>query len=182
MKKFKLLFLSAVIVLFTACGTVDNRIERFDMWEYMTSSTNYRVEYEVYHNGSKEDYHNIENHIMYSDRYEQESNGGITTFTVNSSHIFMLEPDQEVTVERYVYLGDSNIFRGKFIQTCSLEQFYKNYEVKGILFHNVLRVDCTSASGVKQEFYYGYNEGLVAKYINDGYDETVWVKFYESRI
>ena len=166
-----------------ACGTEirENNPTRFDMWEYMTASIDYKVQYRVYENGLEVDYE-IEYHRMYNGRYERDGKDGIVTLSLQSSTISMIEPLQDVTIDRYLHLGDRDIFRGDLIQTCSLEQFYRNYETKGIMFHDVLKVDCTSVSGVKQEYYYGYNEGLVAIYKDDGATEIELIKVNESLI
>jgi len=119
---------------------------------------------------------------MYNGRYERNGKDGIITLSLNSGTISMVEPLQDVTIDRYLHLGDRNVFRGNLIQTCTLAQFYRNYETKGILFHDVLRVNCTSVSGVKQEYYYGRNEGLVAIYKDNGVDEVELIKIKESLI
>jgi len=183
MKNLTLLFLSLIMMLFTACGTETrfNTPTRFDMWEYMTSPIDYKVQYRAYENGSANDY-TIEYHRMFDNKYQRDSSDGLTTLFLNGGSILMREPLQDVTIDRYVHLDDQNIFRGELIQSCSLEQYYRTYEVKGALFDNVLMVNCISKSGVKQEFYYGYNEGLVAIYKNDGSNEMEWVKVDESRI
>lgn len=183
-KKMKLLLLSVVIFVFSSCGTTERSIEPsrgFDMWEYMSSTIDYKVEYDVYENGSRVDYY-TETHKFFNDRYERESSGGLTTLYLNSSNILMREPLQDVTVERYIYLGDRGIFRAPSIDLCTLENFYYEYKQRGEIFNNVLMVDCTTNSGVKQEYYYGYNEGLVAIYENDGVNEKEWVKRSEERI
>ena len=183
MKTIKLLFLLLLMALFTACGTDVGQTTptRFDMWEYMTSSTDYRVQYRVYENDTAVDYE-IENHRMYDDKYERDGNDGLITLTTNSATILMVEPLQDVRINRYLHLGDNNVFRGELIDNCTLKQFYRDYETKGIIFHNVVRVDCKSVSGVKQEYYYGYNEGLVSLYKNDGEREIELVKINESRL
>jgi len=183
MKKLKLLLLSAGLFLLTACGTNTslNNPTRFDMWEYMTSSTDYKVQYRVYRNGSVDGSY-IEYNRMYGDKFERDSADGITTLFLNSATILMREPLQDVTIDRYVHLKDRDIFRGDFIQSCTLENYSRNYEIKGSIFYNVLMVSCTSMSGVKEEYYYAYNEGLVAMYKNDGIDELEWIKVSETAI
>ncbi len=183
MKKLKLLFLSSVMVVFTACGTETtlNNSTRFDLWEYMTSPIDYKVQYRIYENGISKN-HYIEYHRMLNDEYQQDSDDGITTLLLTSSYITMREPLQDVTIDRYVHLRDRDVFRGELIQSCSIERYYRDYEIKGIIFYEVIMVDCTSKSGVKQEFYYGYNEGLVAKYQDDGETQLEWIKINETRI
>jgi|GEM_PF-3177983 len=183
MKKLKLLFLSSLLVLLSACGTsTSSEIDPdrgFDMWEYMTSTLNYEVEYAIYENGVETDYY-IETHKMYTDEYVRESSSGVTTLLLNGNRILMQEPSTDVTIERYVYLGDQGVFQSSSIQLCSVERFYATYTNKGNTFHNVLMIGCTSKSGVNQEFYYGYNEGIVRMYKDDGMTETEWVKVKEE--
>lgn len=183
MKKLKLLLFSSLLVLFSACGTgISSGIDPdrgFDMWEYMTSTLNYEVEYDIYENGEKTDYYS-ETHKMYTDEYVRESSSGVTTLSLNGNKILMREPLEDVTIERYVYLGDRGVFQSSFIQLCTVEHFYETYTNKGQTFNNVLMIGCTSKSGVNQEFYYGYNEGIVSIYEDDGTNEKEWVKVKEE--
>ncbi|MBU1669332.1 hypothetical protein KKC13_13080 [bacterium] len=185
MKKLKLLFLSLLLVFFSACGTgTSSEIDPdrgFDMWEYMTSTLNYEVEYAIYENNVETDYY-VETHKMYTDEYVRESSSGVTTLLLNGNRILMREPSEDVTIERYVYLGDRGVFQSASIQLCSVEHFYETYTNKGMTFHNVLMIGCTSRSGVNQEFYYGYNEGIVYIYKNDGVNEIEWLKVAEEPI
>jgi hypothetical protein len=183
MKKLTLLFLSSIMMLFTACGTETrlNNPTRFDMWEYMTSPIDYKVQYRVYENGSANDY-TIEYHRMFDNKYQRDGSDGLITLFLNSGTILMREPLQDVTIDRYVHLHDQNIFRGEFIRSCSLEQYYRTYVVQDSSFNNVLMVKCTSKSGVKQEFYYGYSEGLVAIYKDDGVNKIELVKVNETAL
>lgn len=185
MKKLKLFYSSVLVVLFTACGTEtshnDNTPTRFDMWEYMTSSTDYKVEYRIYENNSTVDYE-IENHRMYDEKYERDGKDGIITLTENSGTLLMVEPLQHVTIDRYLHIGDNNVFRGELIKSCSLKQYYRNYETRDMIFHNVLQVNCESKTGVKQEFYYGYNEGVVAIHKDNGVNKIELVKVNETRL
>lgn len=183
MKKLKLLLFSSLLVLFSACGTgISSEIDPnrgFDMWEYMTSTLNYEVEYAIYENGVETDYY-VETHKMYTDEYVRESSSGVTTLLLNGNNILMQEPSGDVTIERYLYLGDSGVFQSPSIQLCSVKRFYETYSIRGMTFHNVLMIGCISKSGVNQEFYYGYNEGVVTIYENDGVNEREWVKVAEK--
>ncbi len=183
MQKIKLLLLSLVMVFLTACGTeTSSNLNRFDMWEYMTATIDYEVTYAIYENGVRVDSY-IESHrLLYRDSYERESHSDITSLYLNGSNILMKEPSQDVTIERYVNLGDRDIFHASSIQICSLERHFNTYERKGLKFYNVIMVNCTSKSGVQQEFYYGYNEGIVAIYENDRGREKEWVKVGEVHI
>jgi hypothetical protein len=184
MKKLTLLFLSSIMMLLTACGT-DSRLNnptRFDMWEYMTATVDYGVKYEFYENGQFVSDYVEEHRLLTNDTYERVSNDGVTTLYLNGSNILMREPSQDVSVERYVYLGDRGIFHATTIRSCNAERFYRTYEIRGSHFNDVLMVECESTSGVLQRYFYGYNEGLVAIYKDDGINEKEWIKVDESRI
>jgi hypothetical protein len=184
MKKLKLFILSSIMVLLTACGT-DTRVDtptRFNMWEYMTATVDYGVKYEYYENGQYISDYVEEHRLLRSDTYERVSNSGVTTLYLNGSNILMREPSQDVRVEQYVYLGDRDIFHAPTIRSCSVERFYRTYERRGRDFNNVLMVECESVSGVHQEYFYGYNEGLIAIYEDNGIDKKEWIKVDESRI
>ena len=186
MKKLKLFGLSSVmLLLLTACGTTEGSIDntkRFDLWEYMKTPINYRVTYDIYENGQKIKFYEEDHRLLNYDTYERVSNDGVTTLSLNGGEIVMEEPSSVVKINHFVYLGDENIFRGEFINNCTFDQYYKNYEVKGEIFHEVLMVSCTSVSGVQEEYYYGYNEGIVYKYTNDRGSITERVKVHENRI
>jgi len=178
------IFLFLVVIIFSACGTGTTEEisdDRFDMWEYMTATVNYEVEYAVYENGERTDYYS-ETHKMFKDVYKRESSSGLTTLSLHKRDILMKEPSRDVTVERYVQIGDNNVFRSESTKNCKLEHFYKDFENKGKHYNNVLMVSCLSKSGVEQEFYYGYNEGIVSIYENDHGSKKEWVKVSERSI
>ncbi len=187
MKKLKLLFLSFIMLFFTSCGTTTEDSRRidpnrgFDMWEYMTAVIDVEAKYDIYENGVRVDYYS-ETHRLFNNKYERQSSSGLTTLFANSSNILMKEPEQDITIERYLHLGDKGVFHAPSIDLCSLEQFYYNYERRGIVFHNVLKVNCTSKSGVNQQYFYGYNEGIVVISEHDGVNEKEWIKVDESRL
>ncbi len=188
MKKLKLLLISTVLLFVIGCGTTDtsNEIDPdrgFDIWEYMTSPLNYEVEYAIYKDGSQTDYY-IETNQMFDngDTYERRSDTGRTTLYLNSNYILMKEPSRDVEISRYIHLGDSHIFKSSDIDNCVAERFYPTYTIHSSIFDNVLMIDCLSKSGVKQEFYYGYSEGIVAIYQNDNSLITEYVKVKENRI
>jgi hypothetical protein len=187
MNKLKKAILSLSIIFFTACGseTQINPSLGFDMWDYMTSARNYEVEYDVYENGLKTDYY-AETNRQYGSEYERVSSTGVTKLlqgNYNSQTLLQLEPDNtSITIYRYLYLGDSGIFQSPDIQLCSLERFYDSYQNKGLPFYNVIQVNCTYRSGFYQEFYYGYNEGIVHIYQNDNGHITEFAKVGEREI
>ena len=188
MKKIKLLLLSTVLLFVIGCGTTEttNDIDPdrgFDMWEYMTSPIDYEVEYTVYENGVESDYYVETNRVFDNgDTYERRSDTGRTTLYLNNSYILMKEPTRDVEVSRFVHLGDTHIFRSSDITNCTIERFYPTYKVYDSVFDNVLMVNCLSKSGVKQEFYYGYSEGIVAIYQNNNSSITEYIKVKEKRI
>ena len=188
MKKFKLLLALTILLFITACGTTDTAEEidtnrGFDMWEYMTSPLDYEVEYDVYENNVKTDYYIETNRVFDNgNTYERRSAKDRTTLYLNSSYILMKEPARDVEINRYVHLGDNHIFKSSDIDNCRVERFYPKYTVHDSTFENVLMIDCLSKSGVKQELYYGYSEGIVAIYQNDNSVINEYIKVKEKRI
>ena len=184
MKKLKFALLSITVFLFTACGTgtqVDTT-KVFDLWEYMTSDRDYDVVYNVYENDRRVGQYE-ETHIQYGDEYERQSNSGTTRLLANSNRILMQEPSGDnISIVRYVYLGDRGIFQSSDIQTCSFERFYDTYRTQDNTFYNVIQVSCTTHSGLYSEYYYAYNEGIVAFYQKDGNQEKEYIKISESRL
>lgn len=171
------------LIFFTACGTqtsIDSS-KSFDMWDYMTSASNYEVEYDVYENNKTVDYY-TETHKQLGSQYERESANGLTTLFLSAGNILMKEGNNSIEIIRYLYLGDKNIFQSKTIESCTLERFYETYKTKEYSFYNVLQVACTSVSGVYQEFYYGYNEGIVSIYEENNGLITEYVKRSEKEI
>ena len=187
MKNLKLLLILALLVVFTACGTETrneiNTERGFDMWEYMTSPLDYEVEYNVYVNNERVSEYS-ETHRIFDngDTYERRSVTDRTTLYLNSRTILMKEPSRNVEIERYVHLNDTGIFRSSSIDLCIVKDFYANYTNRNWIFKDVLMIACTSQSGVKQEFYYGHYEGIVAIYENDGDSTKEYVKVHENRI
>ena len=183
MQNFKKILLIPIMAFFTACGTSEHIDSNrgFDMWEYMTSSLNYEVEYAIYENNAFTDYY-TETQRNLGDQYVRESNTGVTRLLLSSRQILMQEPSENVEIERYVYLGDSGVFRSPSFRLCTVENFHNNYQTQGQIFYNVLEIACTSNSGFYQEFYYGYNEGIVSIYQKDGQFEKEYVKVSERRI
>ncbi len=183
MKQIKKVIISFSLLFFTACGTETNINPNlgFDMWDYMTSARNYEVNYDVYENNLKTDYY-VETHRQLGSQYKRESNNGLTTLLLNSNRILMNEPNSSTTIVRFLRLGDSGIFQSQNIQLCNLERFYETYQNKGLPFHNVLQVNCSYKSGLYQEFYYGYNEGIIHIHQNDNGYITEYAKVGEREI
>jgi len=183
MKIFKHLILTSALFIFSACGT-ETQVDQdkvFDLWEYMTSSSNYEVKYAVYENNIKVDTY-IETHRQFGDEYERESDSGKTTLYLSPQNILMNEPTGNVDILRYVNLGDRNIFQSSLIQECSFEKFYDNYHVQDLVYYNVVQIVCRTNSGLYQEFYYGYNEGIVSFYEKNQNYEKEYFKVSEREI
>ena len=185
MRKFKLLFLSSLLLFFSACGTTtERRIDPsrgFDMWDYMSATFDYRVEYDIYENGVNVNTY-VENHRMHNDSYERESSDGVTTLYPSRNTILMEEPLQDVTIQRFTSLGERGVFHAPSIQMCSLTRFYDRYKRKGMVFYNVIMVSCMMKNGDNQEYYYGLDEGLVVIYKDDSFNKKEWIKVNETRI
>ena len=188
MKKIKQLLISITLLSFIGCGVTESENEidpnlGFDMWEYMTASLDYEVEYALYEDGKEVDYY-VETNRMFDNgkTYERRSETGRTTHYLNSNYILMKEPTRDVEISRYVKLGENHIFRASDIDNCKAERFYATYKIYNVVFDNVLMIDCLSQSGVKQELYYGFNEGIVAIYQSNKEHVTEYVKVKEKRL
>ena len=183
MNKLKKISLSLSLMFFTACGTETsiNPSLGFDMWDYMTSARNYEVGYDIYENGLKTDYYD-EIHRQLGEEYRRESAGGLTQILLGANTLLMNEPNSSTTIIRFLHLGDSGVFQSNNIQNCVLDKFYDTYQNKGLLHYNVIQVNCNFRSGVYQEFYYGYNEGIVNIYEDNNGFITEYVKVSEREI
>lgn len=185
MNRLKKITLTLSILFFTACGTEADNINPelgFDMWDYMTSSRNYEVKYDIYEDNEKADFY-IETHQMLGETYERKSDNGLTRIILSSNKLLKSDPNGEnTTITRFTHLGDENIFQSAKIQHCTLERFYNEYQNRGIQFYNVVQVNCRYKSGFYQEFYYGYNEGIVHIYEDDNGAITEYLKVEEQEI
>jgi len=193
MIKIKQLLLTTVL-FFTACGTEEHIREidetrNFDLWQYMTSTLNHEVEYSMYENDKKINYL-IETHRVTKNGYgyERIGNSRETILSLKSNSIVMEEKgnlENEISslidIQRYVHLGDNKVFKSDSIKNCQIKNFYSTYLNKNIKFYNVLMIDCYSKSGIHQEFYYGYNEGIVAIYEENGLGTKEYIKVDEKR-
>lgn len=182
-------FILILILFITSCGTTDeesseiNPDRGFDMWDYMTSSLDYRVEYDIYENGNKVDYYIEENRLFDNGTtYERKSKDNRTLLYLNSSFILMKEPSEDVEIARYVKLGDNHIFNSTNIENCIVEHFYPKYKIYNSTFNNVLRVDCSNKNGMKKSIYYGYSEGIVAIYEDRDSEIKEYIKVDEKTI
>jgi len=186
MNKLKKITLGLSILFFTACGTETDTINPdlgFDMWDYMTTTRNYKVEYDVYENGHKTDYY-VEEHRQFGETYERKSSSGLTRIIISSNNKLLKSDPQGIntTITRYTHVGDENVFQSPDIKQCKLEKFYSTYTNRSFKFYNVIQVNCHYKSGFYQEFYYGYNEGIVHIYEEDHGEVTEYLKVDEREI
>lgn len=185
LKHLKKIILSSLLIFFTSCGTdTQNSINPnngFDMWEYMTSTSNYEVGYVIYENNVQTTSY-TETHKQYGNEFDRISDYGTTSLYLGSNIILIKEPNSSIDVIRYLDLGDQNIFQSSSIEICTLDRFYPKYETRGYTFYNVLQVKCTMTDGVYQELYYGYNEGIVAIYEKNKDMISEYIKTQERAI
>ena len=185
MKLLKCSLLVLLMILLASCGTtqtIDPRDE-FDLWNYMTSSLNYNVQYQTYTNNIPSGII-TETDIINGNQYLRNHDDGTTTqLLLSGSNMLMIEPDGvQTNIIRYIYLGDRAVFQSPFIRLCTFERFYESYQTHGSQFYNVIQIACTSNSGIYQEFYYGYDEGLVAFYQESGRTIQESIKIADRRI
>ena len=185
MKLLKLVTLLFTGLIISACGTtstIDPKQE-FDLWDYMTSSFNFEVQYQSYANNIPNGII-TETHIANGNQYfRNHSDGSTTEVLTNGNNMLMIDPNGvQTNIIRYVYLGDRGVFQSSSIQLCTFGRFYDSYQTHGSQFYNVIQIACTSNSGVYQEFYYGYDEGLVAFYQNNGSIINESIKISDRRI
>ena len=179
----RLLFVVIVFVL-GACGTniEDERYSKtYDMWSYMTPPHSIDVEYNEYSNGQKTDYFH-ETTKVFRDSVERESGDELTRLTPYESYIRVEESNGNiVTVQRYIKIGDTNIFESSNNQSCRADDYLRSIVIRGYEFFNVIKVVCTVGSS-STDIYYGYEEGIVAiDRVSDG-TRTEIVKAYERRL
>ena len=185
MKILKYLLLSLILVLLTACG-VESQVDQskvFDMWDYMTSSSNYEVEYDIYQNGILTG-RDLEIHKQFGNQYEISNANNVVTSSLflGNNQLLLQEGTDDSNIIKHVYLGDRGVFQSPFIELCTFERFYDRYRIKNSTFYNVIQISCNYRSGIYKEFYYGYNEGLVSFYEKNGADKLESVKIAERAI
>lgn len=187
MKNLKRNLITLSLLFFTACGTEQSEPPikpalGFDMWDYMTSSRNYEVTYDHYEDNQTADVY-VEMHRQLGGKeYRKESSNNLSTLTLYSNRIEMEEPNDKITVVRFVHLDDTHVFKSSTLEDCTLKAFHETYKRRNLTFHNVLQVNCLSKEGAKQEFYYGYNEGVVALYKEENGVTTEYVKIGEKSL
>ena len=184
MKKIQLLLFISISTLFLACGGTEEYIETddertiYDMWNYMTPPNSFQVEYDIYRNGKKDDYI-IETVRVFDDNHiERESSDGITSLRLRREAVEVKEPNgTTIQVQRFVKLGDRDIFKSSS-NYCKVDEFHRGITIKGIEFYRVLKIICKDGSKIN-EFYYGFNEGIVATYSEDTREVIELVKIDE---
>jgi len=183
----KIIFVVIVFIL-AACGTnvEDDKYSKiYDMWSYMTPPHSVDIEYNEYINGQKIDYFH-ETTKVFSNFVERESGDEITRLTPYQSHIRLEESNGTtvtvVTVQRYVKIGDNNIFDSPINQSCKIDDYLLSIIIRGHEFFNVIKISCVVDSSSTKDIYYGYDEGIVAidRVSNETRREIV--KAYERRL
>ncbi|MCH9739721.1 MAG: hypothetical protein K0U38_02615 [Epsilonproteobacteria bacterium] len=189
MKQLKLIILVALVFFLGGCGTntedtnsVHDSSTVYDLWEYMTPSNSYEIEYDIYENGNRVDYFFETSRIIESGVVERESSGEVTTLVLNENSIKVEESDGEIVqVQRYVKSGDINVFQAPSIQSCSVETFYRTITIQTVEFYNVIQINCQTKSS-SSALYYGYDEGIVSIYRDEGDKKIEIVKVGEQRL
>ena len=181
MKRFQIVLYVAIIFLLGACGTnipEEQSAKIYDMWNYMTPPHSTDVEYDEYTNGQKTDYFH-ETTKVFRDSVERESGDELTRLIPYEKHISLEESDGNVvTVQRYVKIGDTNIFDS----TCRVDDYLLSIIIRGYEFFNVIKIACGVGSSSTKDIYYGYEEGIVAiDRVSDGVRKEI-VKVYERRL
>jgi len=189
-KKIQLLILISLSTLFFGCGATQEDIEVgddgrniYDMWDYMTPSDSFQVEYDIYVDGRKDDYMIETMRVFDDNRVERESDDGVTSLRLRRDAIEVREPDgTTIQVQRFVKIGDRDIFQSSSsVGNCTLDDFYRRITLKGIEFYKVAHVICKKR-GTTNEFYYGFDEGIVATYSDDNREIVELVKIDERDI
>ena len=189
-KKIQLLILISASILLLGCGTAQDDIEVgsdgrdiYDMWSYMTPQDSFQVEYDIYVDGRKDDYMIETMRVFDDNRVERESDDGITRLRLRRDAVELREPDGvTIQVQRFVKIGDRDIFQSSSsIGSCTLDDFYREITIKGSKFYRVLHVICKKR-GTTNEFYYGFDEGIVATYSDDNREIVELVKIDEREI
>ena len=191
MRKLTMLMIMVVSLLFTACGGTDDEFYNndsesgakvYDMWKYMTPNNSYDVEYDKYENGKKIDYFFEVTKVFQNGVVERTSGNERTTLTLNQNSIKIEESDGSVVqVQRYVKIGDTNVFQSATIKSCIADNFLRSLTIHGSEFYNVIKITCRT-EGSSSELYYAYEEGIVSVYRDNGKVKTEIVKVDERRL
>lgn len=177
-------FISLVMVFIVGCGTEQETIETsYDMWQYMTPSIDYEVEYDVYENGKRTDYM-IETIKIIRDGVVQQENSqeGIRVLRRESQNIVVSESGNDTAlIQRYVQAGDQNVINSPTLGSCRVEAYHRSITLRTYEFYNVVQINCLYAANVTH-YYYAFDEGLVGFYMHDGTGEEELVKVDERKL
>ncbi len=185
MKQIKFLLFISIIIFIGGCGDTyidDIYNKEYDMWEYMTPSSSYDIEYAVYENGIRVDNFYETTKVFASGIVERDSGDERTILTPYQDTIRVEESDGEVIqVQRYIRIEDENIFQSPSIRSCRADDYFRSIVIKGVEFFNVIKVACQTDSS-NSDIYYGYNEGIVSIYRSENGLITEIVKIDERRL
>jgi len=185
MKKLKILLFMMIILVIGGCGDAyrdDVYDKEYDMWDYMTPQSSYDIEYDVYENGTRTDYFYETTKVFASGIVERDSGDERTILTPYEDSIRIEESNGEIVqVQRFIKIGDTNIFQSPSIRSCKADDYFRSIVIKGIEFYQVIKVACQTNSG-NSDIYYGYDEGIVSIYRNEGDKITEIVKVNERRL
>ncbi|HHB93972.1 MAG TPA: hypothetical protein ENK88_02325 [Campylobacterales bacterium] len=183
MKKFKILLFIITLWFIGGCGNSYVHEENvYDMWEYMTPQYSYDYEYNIYENGKQTDYFYETIKVFSSSEVQRESGDEQTTLTRYDNSIRVEQPNGEVVqVQRFVKIGDTDIFQSSTIHSCKADDYFRSIIIKGVEFYRVIKVACQTDSG-SSDIYYGYNEGIVSIYRNENSTITEIVKVDERQL
>jgi len=186
MQKFKILFFIITILLISGCGNSyineDTSSKEYDMWLYMTPEYSVDIEYDLYENGKRTDYFYETTKVFSPIEVQRQSGDELTTLTRYDDVIRVEQPNGKlVQVQRFIKIGDNNIFQSSTIHSCKADDFFRSIIIKGVEFYNVIKVACQTDSG-SSDIYYGYNDGIVSIYRDENHTITEIVKVDERRL
>ena len=180
----RLIFLFMALLM-VGCGTNSEESgssgggEIYDLWAYMTPHKSYEMEYDLYENGEKIDYFFETVKVLSESSVKRESGERVITLNLNNNSIKMVERGgEEIDIQRYVKVGDNDVFNAPSLDGCYVKSSLESVTLKKKEFFNLLRINCNSKEE-RSEFYYALDEGLVFVYKNDGRVERETVKIGE---
>jgi len=186
MKKFKILLFMIIILFIDGCGNSyaneDVHSKEYDMWEYMTSQYSFDIEYALYENSKRTDYFYETTKVFSPTEVQRQSGDELTTLTRYNDVIRVEQPNSEVVqAQRFVKIGDNNIFQSSTIHSCRADDYFRSIVIKGVEFYRVIKVACQTDSG-SSDIYYGYNEGIVSIYRDENGSISEIVKVNERQL
>lgn len=184
MNRLHILLLVTIGLILGACGTntkEDKQPKTYDMWEYMTPTSNIEVEYNLYENGQKVNYSFETIKLLSSNVVEQTDGNEVTILTAHANTIDMHPQGKErIEVQRSVKIGDTNIFKAANL-SCKIVNHIPEEEIKNFTFYDIIKVTCQKGN-IYREIYYGYQEGIVSFYENSGGYITEKIKVRETKL